>query len=93
MFKRNIFTCHNIIAFHFILIAIKVKPNSKTKKTIQAWLGSLAKASTTGKKRSASSKNIAAPISNKQKNSRGSSSNVTYLAAASHDKDTDSIID
>ena len=34
-------------------------PASKTKKTIQAKLGSLAKAGTKGKKRSASSKNIA----------------------------------
>ena len=69
------------------------KPASKTKKTIQAKLGSLAKAGTKGKKRSASSKNIAPPISNKQKKSRGSSSNVTNLAAATHDNNTDSIVD
>ena len=69
------------------------KPASKTKKTIQARLGSLTKAGTTGKKRLASSKNIALPISNKQKKSRGSSSNATYLAAATHDNDTDSIVD
>ena len=31
--------------------------------------------------------------SNKQKKSWGSSSNITYLAAATHDKDTDSIVD
>ena len=69
------------------------KPASKTKKTIQARLGSLAKAGTKGKKRSASSKKIALPTSNKQKKSRGSSSNVTNLAAATHDNDTDSIVD
>ena len=69
------------------------KPASKTKKTIQAKLGSLAKAGTKGKKRSASSKNIAPPISNKQKKSRGSSSNITNLGAATHDNDTDSIDD
>ena len=34
------------------------KPASKTKKTFQANLGSLAKADTTGKKRSASSKTL-----------------------------------
>ena len=56
IFKHNIFTFHNIIAFHSILIARMAKPARKTKKTIQAKLGSLAKASTTGKKRSASSK-------------------------------------
>ena len=38
-------------------------------------------------------KNIALLISNKQKKSRGSSSNITYLAAATHDNDTDSIVD
>ena len=38
-------------------------------------------------------KNIALPISNKQKKSRGSSSNITNLAAATHDNDTDSIVD
>ena len=69
------------------------KPASKTKKTIQAKLGSLAKAGTKGKKRSASSKNISPPISNKQKKSRGSSSDITNLAAATHDNDTDSIVD
>ena len=69
------------------------KPTSKTKKTIQAKLGSLTKAGTKGKKRSASSKNIAPPISNKQKKSRGSSIHATNLAAATHDNDTDSIVD
>ena len=69
------------------------KPASKAKKTIQAKLGSLAKADTKGKKRSASFKNIALPISNKQKKSRGSSSDVTNLAAAAHDNNTDSIVD
>ena len=69
------------------------KPTSKTKKTIQAKLSSLAKAGTKGKKRSASSKIIAATISNKQKKSQGSSSNITFLAAATHDNDTDSIVD
>jgi hypothetical protein len=69
------------------------KPTSKTKKTIQAKLGSLTKAGTKGKKRSASSKNIAPPISNKQKKSQGSSSNISNLAAATHDNDTDSIVD
>ena len=69
------------------------KPASKTKKTIQAKLGSLAKAGITGKKRSASSNNIAAPISNKQQKCQGSSANITNLAAATHDKDTDSIVD
>ena len=68
------------------------KPASKTKKTIQAKLGSLAKAGTKGKKKS-SLKSIAAPISNKQKKSRGSSSNITNLAAATHDNNTDSIVD
>ena len=91
--KWNIFTYHNIIAFHSILIAMMVKPASKTKNSTQARLGSVSKAGTTGKKRSASSKNIAAPISNKNKKSRGSSSNITYLAAATHDNDTDSIVD
>ena len=66
---------------------------SKTKKTIQARLGSLAKAGTKGKKRSASSKNIASPISNKQKKRQHSSSNITNLASATHDNDTDSIVD
>ena len=69
------------------------KPASKTKKTIQAKLGSLAKAGTTEKKRSASSKNIALSISNKQKKSRGSSIDATNLAAATHDNNTDSIVD
>ena len=69
------------------------KPACKTKKTIQAKLGSLAKAGTKGKKRSASSKNIAPPISNKQKKSQGSSSDITNLGAATHDNDTDSIVD
>ena len=69
------------------------KPASKTKKTIQAKLGSLAKAGTKGKKRSASLKNIALPISNKHKKSRGSSIDATNLAAATHDNDTDSIVD
>ena len=70
-----------------------VKPTSKTKKTIQAKLGSLAKAGTTGKRRSSSSKNIALPISNKQKKNQGSSSNITNLAATTHDNDSDSIDD
>ena len=65
------------------------KPASKTKKTIQAKLGSLSKAATKGKKRSASSKNIALLISNKQKKSQGSSIDATNLAAATHDNDTD----
>ena len=69
------------------------KPASKTKKTTQARLGSLAKAGTKGKKRSASSKNIAPPISNTQKKSRGSSIDATNLAATTHDKDTDFIVD
>ena len=69
------------------------KPASKTKKTIQAKLGSLAKAGTKGKKRSTSLKNIALPISNKQKKRQGSSSDATNLAAATHDNDTDSIVD
>ena len=69
------------------------KPASKTKKTIQAKLGSLAKAGTKGKKRSASSKNIALPISNKPKMRQGSSINATNLGAATHDNDTDSIVD
>ena len=69
------------------------KSASKTKKTIQAKLDSLAKAGTKGKKRSASSKKIAPPISNKQKKRWGSSSIATNLAAATHDNDTDSIID
>ena len=69
------------------------KPASKTKKSIQAKLGSLAKAGTKGKKRSSSSKNIALPISNKQKKRQGSSINATNLAAATHDNDTDSIVD
>ena len=69
------------------------KPASKTKKTIQAKLGSLPKAGTKGKKRSASLKNIAATISNKQKKSRGSSIDATNLAAATHDNNTDSIVD
>ena len=69
------------------------KPASKTKKSIQAKLGSLAKAGTKGKKRSSSSKNIALPISNKQKKRQGSSINATNLAAATHDNDTDSIFD
>ena len=85
--------CHNIITFHSILIARVVKPTSNTKKTIQAKFGSLVKAGTTGKKGSASSKNISLPISNKQKKSQGSSSNITNLAAATHDNDTDSIVD
>ena len=69
------------------------KPASKTRKTIQAKLGSLTKAGTKGKKRSALSKNISPPISNKQKKSWGSSFNATNLAAATHDNDTDSIVD
>ena len=85
--------CHNIIAFHFLLISMMVKPASKTKKTIQAKLGSLTKAGTTGKKRSASLKNITAPISNNQKKSQCSSSSATNLAAATHDNNTDSIDD
>ena len=70
-----------------------VKPASKTKKITQARLGNVDKAGTTGKKRSASLQNIAAPSSNKQKKSQGSSSNATNLAAANHDNDTDSIVD
>ena len=69
------------------------KPASKTKKTIQAKLGSLVKAGTKGKKGSASLKNIALLISNKQKKSQGSSIDATNLAAATHDNDTDSIAD
>ena len=69
------------------------KPASKTKKTIQAKLSSLAKAGTKGKKRSSSSKNITPLISNKQKKSQGSSIDATNLAAATHDNNTDSIID
>ena len=84
--------CHNIIAFHSILIARMAKPASKTKKTIQAKLGSLAKAGTKEKKMS-SSENIAPPISNKQKKSQGSSSNITNLTASTHDNDTDSTVD
>ena len=38
-------------------------------------------------------KNIALPISNKQKKSQGSSSNITYLAATTHDNNTDFIDD
>ena len=91
--KHNIFMCHNIIAFCSILTARMAKPASKTKKTIQARLSSLTKAGTKEKKRSASSKNIAPPISNKQKKSRGSSINATNLGAATHDNSTDSIID
>ena len=83
--------CHIIIAFHFILIARMAKPASKTKKTIQARLGSLTKADTKGKKRSSTLKYIAPPISNKQKN-QGSSSNITNLAAANHDEGTDSVV-
>ena len=67
IFKHNIISCQNIVAFCSILIARMAKPASKTKKTIQAKLGSLAKAGTKGKKRSSSSKNIAPLISNKQK--------------------------
>ena len=85
--------CHNIIAFRSILIARMAKPASKIKKTIQAKLGSLTKAGTKEKKRSTSSKNIAPPISNKPKKSRGSSINITNLAAATHDNDTDYIVD
>ena len=84
--------CH-IIAFHSILIARMAKPASKTKRTIQAKLGSLTNAGTKGKKRSASLKNITLPISNKQKKSRGSSIDATNLGAATHDNDTDSIVD
>ena len=69
------------------------KPASKTMNTIQAKLGSLTKAGTKGKKRSASLKNIALPISNKQKKRRGSSINPTNLAAATHDNNADSIPD
>ena len=65
IFKHNIFTCHNIIAFCFIVIARMAKPASKTKKTIQTRLGSLTKAGTKGKKRSVSSQYIAPPISNR----------------------------
>ena len=68
-------------------------PTSKTKKTIQAKLGSLTNAGTKGKKRSSALKNIAPPISNKQKKSRRASINITNLAAATHDNDTDSIVD
>ena len=83
--------CHNIIEFCSILIARMAKSASKTK-TIQARLGNLAKASTKGKKWSSSLKNIAPPISNKQRKSQGSSSNITNLAAATHYNDTDSIV-
>ena len=38
-------------------------------------------------------KNIAPLISHKQKKSLGSSSNITNLAAATHDNNTDSIVD
>ena len=38
-------------------------------------------------------KNIAPPISNVQKKSQGSSIDATNLAAATHDNDTDSILD
>ena len=38
-------------------------------------------------------KNIALPISNKQKKSRGSSIDATNLAAITHDNDTDTIVD
>ena len=69
------------------------KPASKTKKTIQAKLGNLTKAGTKGKKRSASLKNIALPISNRQKKSRGSSIDANNLGAATHDNNTDSIVD
>jgi hypothetical protein len=69
------------------------KPASKTKKTIQARLGSLAKAGTKGKKRLASLQNISTLISNKQMKSRGSSSNVTNPASDTHDNNTDSIVD
>ena len=85
--------CHNIKAFHFILIARMAKPASKTKKAIQAKLSSLTKAGTKEKKRSASLKNTALPISNKQKKSQGSSIDATNLAAATHDNNTDSIVD
>ena len=81
------------LLFLSILIARMAKPASKTKKTIQAKLGSLTKAGTKGKKRSASLKNIALLISNKQRKSRGSSINATNLAAATYDNDTDSIVD
>ena len=93
IFKHNIILCHNIKTFCSILIARMAKPTSKTKKTIQAKLGSLTKAGTKGKKRSASLKNIAPPLSNKQKKNQGSSSNITYLAAATHDSNTYSIAD
>jgi hypothetical protein len=69
------------------------KPTGKTTKTMQAKLGSLTKAGTKGKKRSSTLKNIALPISNKQKKRWGSSSNATNLAAATHDNDTDFIVD
>ena len=84
---------HNIIAFHSILIARMVKPTSKAKKSTQTRLDNVAKAGTKRKKRSASSKNIAPPISYKQKESQGSSSDATNLAATTHDNDTDSIAD
>ena len=93
MFKQTIFTCHNIIAFHSILIERMVKSSSKRKNATQARLCTLAKAGTTGKKRSAYSKNIAATISNKRKKSQESSFNVTNLAAATHDNDNDPIFD
>ena len=41
--------CHNIIAFCSILTARMAKPASKTKKTIQARPGNVAKAGTTEK--------------------------------------------
>ena len=93
IFKHNILSCHSIITFCFTLIARMAKPARKTKKTIQAKLRSLAKADTKGKKRSASLQYIAPPISNKQKKSWASSSNITNLAAANHDNDTDSTVD
>ena len=77
---------------HYILIARMAKPTIKTKKTTQARLGNVAKAGTKGKKRSSPLKNTAAPISNKQKKSQHSSSNATNLAAATHDKYIDSIV-
>ena len=71
--------CHNIIAFHCILITMMVKTASKENNTTQARLGNVAKAGMTGKKRPASLKKITDPISNKQKKSQGYISLVMLL--------------
>ena len=85
--------CHNIIAFHYILIATVVKPTSKTKNTTQAKIGNAAKASTTGKKRSALSKNISTPISNKQRRVKVLQSMPLILLLPLMTKDDYSIVD